>query len=79
VIGELVENIVGRREKNLLCAVPIGIAMNSHLQPTIAQFMALSKPNGLSAPPRWRFSCALWNCSRLHINNDSTLEYHEPI
>ena len=51
MVGELVENIIGRRKENLLRAVPIGIAMDSHLHPTIAQFAVLSKP-------KWRIGAA---------------------
>jgi hypothetical protein len=44
VVGKLIEQIVGRGEKNFLCAVPLGVAMCSHLRLTIAQFGFLSKP-----------------------------------
>jgi hypothetical protein len=45
VIGQMLEQIVGGGEENLLRAIPLSVAMDSHLKLTIAQLIWLSNPN----------------------------------
>jgi len=41
----MLEQIVGGGEENLLRAIPLSVAMDSHLKLTIAQLNRLSNPN----------------------------------
>jgi hypothetical protein len=52
VIGKMLEQIVGGGEENLLRAIPLSVAMDSHLKVTIAQLNRLSNPNWVPFNPR---------------------------
>src|SRR6188472_670998 len=63
----MLEQIVGGGEENLLRAIPLSVAMDSHLKLTIAQLIRLSNPNCAVSARDNQARRGFGNSLRVHI------------